>query len=419
MIVQSTSHRILERTSQKKDILVITMSEPWTELIKAVAASEELNIYFTRTFPSAREIHQEKKIDLILVDFDTVNPEIDILQNLFESQSRVVIIFSPQGRRTGMLSYSETAYKLPGDDWQLKPMGTQSVRQLIVDQLQLEKSAPKYERTPVEESAQPNDNILVVDDRWPWRELLSRALEGARLSVVTAATLDEAWEKIQTENIGMVITDLRLKDNDSEDESGFRLIEEIRKNSDRKHMPVVVITAYGGLESQRRALVEYNVQGYFHKNLATLGADSPGQLKFLKSVQSIMKETYNQTQDEQSADQLGQHPGQYSLEAEFPDILNDNNEVEVGVAKKLSLRILSQINHIPKDETLNTEIVFDLEVIAPYAEVLPSWYSSVALLIGSSSQKLDFDIVPIDKKFSFVEANLYRGNRWLCKIKFD
>lgn len=80
--------------------------------------------------------------------------------------------------------------------------------------------------------------ILVVDDEEYTRQLLQRILEEANYTVVTASNGNEAIDKVSSENIGLVILDIRMPGMD-----GFQTLQRIREKSD---MPVIMLT---GLDS--------------------------------------------------------------------------------------------------------------------------------------------------------------------------
>lgn len=115
------------------------------------------------------------------------------------------------------------------------------------------------------------------------------------------------------------------------------------------------------------------------------------------------------------------NPLAYSLMAEFPEIFGDKNKIELGVAQTLLVSLLPAADGRVVNERKSgiSEVLFGLEILAPYADILHYWYATIPVAVGSPSEKLTFDITPTDERFSFVETSLYRNNRWLCKIKFD
>lgn len=94
--------------------------------------------------------------------------------------------------------------------------------------------------------------ILLVEDEFDTRELLSRALERAGYRCVAVSNARDALEHASTCGfIDVVVTDVVLGNDDRE---GLRLIQELRAK--KIHAPVVVITAYADVEKVKLALNE-------------------------------------------------------------------------------------------------------------------------------------------------------------------
>jgi DNA-binding NarL/FixJ family response regulator len=94
--------------------------------------------------------------------------------------------------------------------------------------------------------------ILLVEDEYDTREMLSRALERAGYACLAVATAREALERTATaEFVDAVVTDVALG---SDDRRGLGLIRELRTLGVRA--PVVVITAYADVEKVKIALNE-------------------------------------------------------------------------------------------------------------------------------------------------------------------
>src|SRR5574340_1716055 len=89
--------------------------------------------------------------------------------------------------------------------------------------------------------------ILLVDDQRSLRRSLALMLESAGFHTAEAADGEEALAKLQRETFDLVVTDLRM-----EGMSGIDLLKEIKRL--RPGMPVIVITAYGSIESAVQAM---------------------------------------------------------------------------------------------------------------------------------------------------------------------
>lgn len=79
--------------------------------------------------------------------------------------------------------------------------------------------------------------LLVVDDEANIRILYSEELADEGYEVVTAATTDEAVEKLQQTPFDLVILDIKLKN-----ENGIELLQKIVR--ERHDMPVILCSAF-------------------------------------------------------------------------------------------------------------------------------------------------------------------------------
>ena len=89
--------------------------------------------------------------------------------------------------------------------------------------------------------------ILVVDDDSNLLEVIRMRLESAKYDVVTALEEKGALEAVQTEIFDVSILDLQLADT-----NGIALMEKIHQLI--PHMPVIILTAYGSIESAVEAI---------------------------------------------------------------------------------------------------------------------------------------------------------------------
>ncbi|HET9983753.1 MAG TPA: sigma-54 dependent transcriptional regulator [Longimicrobiales bacterium] len=89
--------------------------------------------------------------------------------------------------------------------------------------------------------------LLVVDDEPRIRRILELSLEDLGYRVLGAGTAAEAERALDAERVDMVITDLQLPDR-----SGIELLERIRTS--RGDLPVILVTAFGTVESAVRAI---------------------------------------------------------------------------------------------------------------------------------------------------------------------
>ena len=93
------------------------------------------------------------------------------------------------------------------------------------------------------------DTILVVEDKESMRQMLKQTLEAEGYQVVTAPDGAEGIRRLSDERIGLVLTDLKLPKKD-----GFEVLKAAK--TDNPLLPVVVMTAYGTIETAVRAVKE-------------------------------------------------------------------------------------------------------------------------------------------------------------------
>lgn len=93
------------------------------------------------------------------------------------------------------------------------------------------------------------DTILVIEDKESMRAMLKQTLEGEGYQVISAHDGAEGIKKLSDERIGLVLTDLKLPKKD-----GFDILKAVKQESPL--LPVIVMTAYGTIETAVRAVKE-------------------------------------------------------------------------------------------------------------------------------------------------------------------
>jgi DNA-binding response OmpR family regulator len=117
-------------------------------------------------------------------------------------------------------------------------------------------------------------SILILDDDENFRRTLAFVLKRAGYSVTTAEHPQDAVETLQSGTFDLAILDIKMPDMD-----GLSLLAEIRKT--HPHLPVLILTGFGGLDSAVEAL-RLNARDYFIKPI------EPSF--FLERVQKILDE---------------------------------------------------------------------------------------------------------------------------------
>ncbi len=95
--------------------------------------------------------------------------------------------------------------------------------------------------------SQPHSTILVVDDDLSALNSLAEVLEREGYEVLRAQSGSQALEIVALEEIGLLLTDLRMSEVD-----GFKILEVVR--SSQPEVPVIVMTAFAGMESVIEAI---------------------------------------------------------------------------------------------------------------------------------------------------------------------
>jgi len=93
----------------------------------------------------------------------------------------------------------------------------------------------------------PQDSILIVDDEAPLRFSLSLILQKENFHVETAASAEEALQRLKSQEYDLMFLDLNLPGM-----SGIDLLVEVHRQV--PHMPVVILTAHGALDSAIQAI---------------------------------------------------------------------------------------------------------------------------------------------------------------------
>jgi CheY-like chemotaxis protein len=102
-----------------------------------------------------------------------------------------------------------------------------------------------------------NRKILIVDDNPNMSSLLSEMLEVFDYESIRANDGLEAIEKVENNDISLVITDMRMPKM-----SGLDLLQRIKKT--KPHLPVVVISGYA-LDDEGSNLLNSMADGFLNK----------------------------------------------------------------------------------------------------------------------------------------------------------
>jgi CheY-like chemotaxis protein len=101
--------------------------------------------------------------------------------------------------------------------------------------------------------------ILIVDDDKTTRKLLSLYLKGSGFEVVTAENGLNALEKLGSETVQLVLTDLNMPFMD-----GIEFLKAMKSNPGTSHIPALMLTTETDEEERQRA-ISAGADGYLTK----------------------------------------------------------------------------------------------------------------------------------------------------------
>ncbi len=107
---------------------------------------------------------------------------------------------------------------------------------------------------------------LVVDDLEQWRKALTITLQREGFFTDSAATADEALERLNETLYHLLILDIRLEDSDSNNIEGINLLQKLAQRGLSGATSVIILSAYGTLERMRRAFKEHEVADFLSKD---------------------------------------------------------------------------------------------------------------------------------------------------------
>jgi len=126
-------------------------------------------------------------------------------------------------------------------------------------------------------------SILIVDDSADTREMIRRHLQPYYTKVLTAASVDEAVEILQSMNFELVITDLKMPG-----ASGLELVQYVRENY--YNTGLMMVTGYatieGAVEAMKQGVGEYLPKPFTGEELLTLVEKEIKKVKTRKSLES-------------------------------------------------------------------------------------------------------------------------------------
>ena len=101
--------------------------------------------------------------------------------------------------------------------------------------------------------------ILLVEDEVPIRDMVRFALSRTGMEMLDAETVQQAEELLITRRPDLILLDWMLPD-----ENGLVLLRRLRKDKDRRDIPVIMLTARAGEEDKIKGL-EFGADDYITK----------------------------------------------------------------------------------------------------------------------------------------------------------
>lgn len=102
---------------------------------------------------------------------------------------------------------------------------------------------------PTNEAETQNNTILIIDDDWMNRELLSTMLEVEDFTVLEASNGQKGLQITTQKRPALVILDVRMPDMD-----GYTVCRKIKENPDTQAIPVLMISGLDHAEERQTAL---------------------------------------------------------------------------------------------------------------------------------------------------------------------
>lgn len=113
----------------------------------------------------------------------------------------------------------------------------------------------------VDVGRQPSPRVLVVDDSAFFREMICDLLAPLNGSCVAVATTAEAWARLGSEGIELVITDLNLTDG-----NGVEFVRQLRQHPRAKHLPILAVSGVYRQDEDQRAVLDAGADAFQSKS---------------------------------------------------------------------------------------------------------------------------------------------------------
>ena len=229
-----------------KTILVVEDNELNMKLIRALLEMGEFRVLESQNAEMGLQFAREEKPDLILMDIQL--PGMDglaatgILKQDPSTQKIPVVALTSYAMRGD----EEKAKAAGCDDYISKPIDTREflnrVRKLI-------QNGPEPHLQPFGE-ARYWKKILIIDDEPKNVKLLEAQLPQDLYEITRAYNGVEGLQKVSHNPPDLILLDIMMPGMD-----GFEVTRKLKNDPDFKYIPVILITAFGGIENKIKGLI--------------------------------------------------------------------------------------------------------------------------------------------------------------------
>jgi DNA-binding NtrC family response regulator len=254
---------------KEKAILAIDSESSWLEFCEETLREHSYAVITALTPLAARDLLSGRwhdQVVLVLIDIKSLLDETAFVTELTALPSdaassqpcAVVALFSTD------LTPNKTriAFKLGVADCVSKPYDESALLALVEQMLADCRFASDRTGAPLDLSG----TVLVVDDDDDWLASLTQALP-ANTHYETAQTYAEASGKIAARRFDLVVCDLRLVDDESNNFEGMGLIRGLRVQDQARgaSTPVIIVSAFGTPEHIRESYRDFKIYYFFDK----------------------------------------------------------------------------------------------------------------------------------------------------------
>ncbi|NDJ85993.1 MAG: response regulator [Chloroflexi bacterium] len=221
----------------------------------------------------------------------------------------------------------------------------------------------------------PQDSLLIVDDNEPNRALLAVLLERAGYKAAIAKNGIEALEILRSNDIDLVLLDIMMPGM-----NGYEVLETMKNDPDLHHIPVVVTSAIGDMDSVVKC-IELGAEDYLYKPInrvlleARVGACLEKKHLMDKEIKQL--EELNQMKDHFVRTVSHEMKNPLALIMGYVELLLEDEMVPEGEAREFIISIqrhTQQMGNLIRDlldlSRIETGMSLDLEAtkLAPLIE---------------------------------------------------